>query len=277
MLKCQECDVNFVDRHSLYQHLLFHIKQPVVILTPLKNPPIRLTLKSTSKDSFEVVSSPVTSPLISPLQYPNLEDQEEEQHENTETENTQETERCYVNGVESPAVHSENSNSSTMNAVAEECNQVSKGIEEEEYSNIPGAEPTPPPEPSPDYPKIRIKTTGLLRESVTITEITNDNPDGEPNRPEVVELGSKDDSIQGTSNFESNQCDEGSVWTSSSLEDPLRIPENSDKDDGNILSLFGENNERAKDLGFTSSESEFISLERLDDRNRNAIVSFSVL
>lgn len=44
----------------------------------------------------------------------------------------------------------------------------------EEYGNIPGAEPTPPPEPSPEYPKIRIKTTGLLKEGVTITEITDE-------------------------------------------------------------------------------------------------------
>lgn len=54
-----------------------------------------------------------------------------------------------------------------------------------DYGSIPGAEPTPPPEPSQDYPKIRIKTTGLLkepsRESLTITEITDDNPEGDPN------------------------------------------------------------------------------------------------
>lgn len=53
-----------------------------------------------------------------------------------------------------------------------------------EYGSIPGAEPTPPPDPSPDYPKIRIKTTGLLKdpeEGLTITEITDDNPDGDPN------------------------------------------------------------------------------------------------
>lgn len=282
-LSCLECNVDFVDRYSLNQHLLFHIKQPVVILTPLKNPPIKITLKSTSKDSFEVVSSPVTSPLTSPTHLPKLAEQEQEHDEAAEAEDTQETEDTniafspnYVNGVESPTVNSENSNSSTMKLVEGECDQLTleadEGGEEEEYSNIPGAEPTPPPEPSPEYPKIRIKTTGLLRESLTITEITDENPEGRHTQPEIIEIGSKEDAAQGSSGFCSNQCDEGNMWTSS-LEDPLRIPESSEKDDGNLLALFGDNNERVKDLGFTSSESEFISLDRLDDRNRNAMVS----
>lgn len=47
---------------------------------------------------------------------------------------------------------------------------------------IPGTEPTPPPEPVTEYPKIRIKT-GLLKESLTITEIANDNPNGSYDRP----------------------------------------------------------------------------------------------
>lgn len=55
------------------------------------------------------------------------------------------------------------------------------------YETIPGAEPTPPPDPSPDsYPKIRIKTTGLLKDPIestcTITEITDDNPNGNPHQ-----------------------------------------------------------------------------------------------
>lgn len=58
-----------------------------------------------------------------------------------------------------------------------------------DYGGIPGAEPTPPPDPSPDYPKIRIKTTGLLKdpeEGLTITEITDENPDGDPNFSEYL-------------------------------------------------------------------------------------------
>lgn len=49
----------------------------------------------------------------------------------------------------------------------------------------PGAESTPPPvSPSPtEYPKIRIKTTGLLKEPVTITEITDENPNGDIQPP----------------------------------------------------------------------------------------------
>lgn len=55
--------------------------------------------------------------------------------------------------------------------------------------DIPGAEPTPPPEPSPDniYPKIRIKTTGLLKEPLTITEITDDNPNGDSHSSKFIE------------------------------------------------------------------------------------------
>lgn len=252
-----------------------HVKQPVVILTPLKNPPIKITLKSTSKDSFEVVASPVTSPLLSPSPLSKLEDHEQEQHEE-EAEITKETDdtNCsfspnYVNGIDSPTVHSENSSpNAIMNPGEGDCDQIVQ--ENEEYSNIPGAEPTPPPEPSPEYPKIRIKTTGLLRESLTITEITDDNPIGEPTQLEMIEIGSKDGSVQGSSGYESGSND---LWATPSLEDPLQIPDNSEKDDGNLLSLFSENNERVKDLGFTSSDSEFISLERLDDRNRNALVS----
>lgn len=57
------------------------------------------------------------------------------------------------------------------------------------------------------------------------------------------------------------------------MEDPLKLP---DTDDNNILSLFN-NNERAKDLGFHTSDSEFISLDRLEDRNRGAMVSVAEL
>lgn len=66
--------------------------------------------------------------------------------------------------------------------------------------------------------------------------------------------------------------DESSIWTTPSLEDPLRIPENGESDGSLISNLFNNNNDRAKDLGFTTSESEFISLDRFDDRNRTALV-----
>lgn len=39
------------------------------------------------------------------------------------------------------------------------------------------------------------------------------------------------------------------------------------------MSIFN-NNERAKDLGFCSSETEFMPLDRLEERNRNALVVF---
>ncbi|KAL3287764.1 hypothetical protein HHI36_002227 [Cryptolaemus montrouzieri] len=56
----------------------------------------------------------------------------------------------------------------------------------------------------------------------------------------------------------------GHLWSTPSLEDPLKLPESDD----NLLSLFN-NNDRAKDFGFTSSESEYISLDRLDNRNNS--------
>lgn len=56
-------------------------------------------------------------------------------------------------------------------------------MDSQEDMVLPGSsEATPPPHstPSPtEYPKIRIKTTGLLKEPVTITEITDDNPTGD--------------------------------------------------------------------------------------------------
>lgn len=54
------------------------------------------------------------------------------------------------------------------------------------YGGIPGAEPTPPPEPSPtEYPKIKIKTTGLFKDpeppsGCTITEITESDSSDDP-------------------------------------------------------------------------------------------------
>lgn len=62
------------------------------------------------------------------------------------------------------------------------------------------------------------------------------------------------------------------MW-SNSIEDPLKLPESDD----NILSLFN-NNDRAKDFGFTTSESEYISLDRLDNRNNSgALVSTPIV
>ncbi|VEN35321.1 unnamed protein product [Callosobruchus maculatus] len=110
---------------------------------------------------------------------------------------------------------------------------------------------TPPADAPTTYPKIRIKTTGLLKESsqsLTITEITDDNPDGDANRGQ------------------------NSLWSTPSLEDPLKLP---DGDDNNLLSLFNNNESRAKDLGFHSSDSEFISLDRLEDRNRGVMTLYN--
>lgn len=166
-------------------HLLHHIKQPVVILNRYKIP-LKITLKN-KNNSFEIINSPQS--LVSSCSPQNLNNNEENLAENIEgikdgvSEKTEEAKVSfspnYVEGYDanSPFVTSENSNSSGNNLQTESAETDGN----QEYANIPGAEPTPPPElsPSPEYPKIRIKTTGLLKESLTITEITDDNPNGD--------------------------------------------------------------------------------------------------
>ncbi|XP_018561778.1 bromodomain-containing protein 4-like isoform X2 [Anoplophora glabripennis] len=269
-LRCWDCNVNFTEKHYLYSHLFHHIKQPYVILERTTLPPLKLTLKNKSGNNFEVINSPVhsnPSSVGSPSETvaksaSNLAETKEEPdnaeggeggaivEEVTKIEAEDEEARVSFSpnfadiGTSSPA------NSDTSNAAEKTTDSIitSNSAGESnasEYGSIPGAEPTPPPEPSPDYPKIRIKTTGLLKEPLTITEITDDNPDGDPSYN------------QNSSN----------MWTTPSLEDPLKLPDN---DDNNIMSLFN-NNERAKDLGFHTSDTEFISLDRLEERNRGAM------
>ncbi|XP_044264826.1 uncharacterized protein LOC123011457 isoform X2 [Tribolium madens] len=235
-LRCWDCNINFTSRHFLYGHLFHHIKQPQVQLTRVQLPPLKITLKSKTGNSFEIVTSPSNSPSTTD----NLAEFEEEKGESHEEDRIEEeSEQEEANVSFSP-------NFAEVNVAASPANSDSPKIEEimgegSECGSIPGAEPTPPPEPSGDYPKIRIKTTGLLKEPLTITEITDDNPE------EGGEEGKKDNG-----------------WNNS-MEDPLKLPGTDD-----ILSIFN-NNERAKDFGFTTSDSEFIPLDRLDDRNRGAL------
>ncbi|KAH1000576.1 hypothetical protein HUJ04_012885, partial [Dendroctonus ponderosae] len=113
------------------------------------------------------------------------------------------------------------------------------------YGGIPGAQPTPPPEPSPtgvsEYPKIKIKTTGLFkdpepRSGCTITEIT------------------ESDSSDGPSSSSTNNATP--VWPNPGMDDPLKLP-----DSENLLSMF--NSDRSnKDIGYsTGTDNEFISLD----------------
>ncbi|KAG5879531.1 hypothetical protein JTB14_029896 [Gonioctena quinquepunctata] len=289
-LRCWDCNVNFTNKHYLYAHLFHHIKQPYVVLERAQLPPLKITLKSRSGNSFEIVSSPLNSPSQSPAKTPdskqsdpldssfqnsskstsNLAEIKQEEDAGEETtqseqrplpaEESAEEERntlspSFANVEELESFQgspnpSETGTSSSLEKPPDSIHNTNSNSESNasEYGSIPGAEPTPPPEPTTfDYPKIRIKTTGLLKESsLTITEITDDNPDGDPSF---------------------NQNETSNLWSSSSLEDPLKLPDN---DDNNILSLFN-NNERAKDLGFHSSDNEFISLDRLEERNRGAM------
>uniref|UniRef100_A0AAR5QJ63 C2H2-type domain-containing protein n=1 Tax=Dendroctonus ponderosae TaxID=77166 RepID=A0AAR5QJ63_DENPD len=123
------------------------------------------------------------------------------------------------------------------------------------YGGIPGAQPTPPPEPSPtgvsEYPKIKIKTTGLFkdpepRSGCTITEIT------------------ESDSSDGPSSSSTNNATP--VWPNPGMDDPLKLP-----DSENLLSMF--NSDRSnKDIGYsTGTDNEFISLDTFNERNCNAM------
>lgn len=228
-------------------------------LKRLQLPPLKLKLKSTTPNSFEVINSVSSKELdlltfnLAELEELGLFDgqeqgaNEEEQDDDAMIDHYQEQDTdlnvsfspdfATVDVPEPSPVNSDCSNGGTKTGD----DVVGEGSE---CGSIPGAEPTPPPEPSPDYPKIRIKTMGLLKEPLTITEITDDNPEGDPTRAQ-----------------KKNHWD-------NTLEDPLKL---SGTDD--ILSIFN-NNERAKDFGFTTSDSEFMPLDRLDpDRNRNAMVS----
>lgn len=203
LLRCLQCGISFSSKYLLYEHLLNHIKQPIVILNRYKIP-LKIKLK-TKNNSFEIVSSPqrISSPFASfknTDQEGNLAETTENIAENNIEEGDEETEEANVtfspnyvneNDVDSPAINSENSNSS-MNFQADmldpltadqSADMLHENLPSQGYGSIPGAEPTPPPEPSPEYPKIRIKTTGLLKEPLTITELTDDNPNGDVTRP----------------------------------------------------------------------------------------------
>lgn len=266
-------------------------------MTRICNAPIRITLKTNrDSNSFEIINSPQNSPSSNNEEeeesVPNLDlrlDETNCELGDGESEiNKDATEEIEdVNNISfSPNFLTENfeeeieqeeeqeiSEEQTEEVTAlevnplcgEEIENASASDENSDYGSVPGAEPTPPPdaspEPSTDYPKIRIKS-GLLKERLTITEITEDNPTGEF---KSVDLNRKDSFPQ------------SGDWTTP-LEDPLRLtdPLALDKDDGKLISsLFNNHNDRAKDLGFTTSDSEFISMDRLEERNRNAMAIYS--
>lgn len=196
-LKCFDCAVFFTSEYFLNKHLLHHIKQPVIILEKLKEPPIKITLKNRN-NTFEIVKKSPTledhEENLATVEEPSETSARDTQNESSELAESEILEKAFdelgeteyeeiteanvsfspnfVNGVED----SQNDENSPADMLTE--NPTTQ-----EYGSIPGAEPTPPPEPSPEYPKIRIKTTGLLKEPLTITEITDDNPDGSNHPP----------------------------------------------------------------------------------------------
>lgn len=68
--------MNFTSKHYLYKHLFHHIKQPYIVLERTQLPSLKITLKSKSNNSFEIVSSPTYSntseTLTSPLSNGNI-------------------------------------------------------------------------------------------------------------------------------------------------------------------------------------------------------------
>lgn len=283
--RCYDCNVNFTSESYLLGHLLHHIKQPAVLIRRLQQAPIRITFKSKSDNNFEIINSPtnITNYMFT-SEYLAEESQISTGTDNSEvntidsgtfsTENLEEHHEMLDEMLE----HSDLENRSKISFSPEfemMGNEVSSNtIDEQEKTASPPStitdlngdnqqlerETSPSQSSSPtDYPKIRIKTTGLLKERLTITEITEDNPTGEYRGPDVVELSSNNENTTNSSNY----------WTSC-LEDPLKLPD-SDRDDSNLLSSFlNNNNDQAKAFGITT-ENEFISLDRLDDRNRNAL------
>ncbi|KAF5305368.1 hypothetical protein FQA39_LY09197 [Lamprigera yunnana] len=279
--RCYDCNVNFTSESYLLGHLLHHIRQPAILIRRLQAP-IKITLKSRSRNNFEIINSPTSTAYMFTSEY-----LAEESHASTGTDNSE------VNTEDSGTFSAEHleedhemldkmlesassSISSNFEAPIPESTSLSQGqltdgnlpcvITEfngaDSQQNIPQI-PTPPESVSPtEYPKIRIKTTGLLKERLKITEVTDDvNTSVEYRGPDIVELTNN-------SNNENNAT--SSNYWSSCIDDPLKL-QDSDRNDSTLLSSFlSNNNDQAKAFGITT-DSEFISLDRLDDRNRNAL------
>lgn len=196
-LKCYDCGVFFTSEYFLNKHLLHHIKQPIVILEKFKEPRIKITLKN-KNNTFEIVNNKSSTledheenlATVEELSETTAKETENETNELAETDNLEKTfdefgETEYEEITEANVNFSPNfaNGEDTQNDENSPSEMLTENPSTQEYGSIPGAEPTPPPEPSPEYPKIRIKTTGLLKEPLTITEITDDNPEGNNHAP----------------------------------------------------------------------------------------------
>ncbi|XP_031328551.1 fibrous sheath CABYR-binding protein-like isoform X2 [Photinus pyralis] len=279
-LRCYDCNVNFTSEHYLLRHLIHHIRQPTVLLSKLSPAPIKITIKSKKNNNFEIINSPTETPsylfnseyLAEESQISTGTDNSEQNTEDSGTfsaENLEEHNEMLDEMLESANLDEAVKISFSPNFAADIMDSGSPPVSSEAHDM--DLTPTPiiteaedeqkPPNESPsptEYPKIRIKT-GLLKEPLTITEITDDNPNGEYRPSEIVDISNNNEKTSENTNF----------WTSC-LEDPLKLPD-SDRDDSNLLSSFlNNNNDQAKAFGITT-DSEFISLDRLDDRNRNAL------
>ena len=198
-LICWDCHLFFTSEIHLNAHLLYHIKQPTVQLKRVEEPlkvtaktkkntcraaPVESSLKATDNTDSHL-NTEVKQEVILDPDTNNTGPQNEEALAEDVDFRTKSAEADGLATISfSPDFADEvliNTNSSgSASPRGSDTTLSPKDGDNPEYGNIPGAEPTPPPEPSPEYPKIRIKT-GLLKESLTITEITDDvNGDAVP-------------------------------------------------------------------------------------------------
>ncbi|XP_065167073.1 serine/arginine repetitive matrix protein 1-like isoform X1 [Atheta coriaria] len=211
---CLDCDINFTSEEYLIEHLLrHHIKQPKVILERHTDKPIKLRIKGSKGEGFRIVTGKSPAHPKSKTSVNGIVENEKEPT-NFETSEVSSDAADAVNTDANLTAEEVPQQDAMQNIDFQDTEEVVASDEKITYGmteNVPGGEPTPPPDnPTPEIPKIRIKT-GLLA--------TDPNPGHE-----LIE----------------------EVHTPGTLE-------NSES----LTSLF-KNNDRAKDLGFTTSDPDYV-------------------
>lgn len=122
------------------------------------NPPIRLTLKSDKDNQFVVVNSPSTTATV-----------ESDLVQDNNISGTQ----CKELDIQKVKDELEPPCIGFSKGVARGAQMTAHSV----CTEVPGAQPTPPPESPPtEYPKIRIRSSEFLKNSVKITEICDEPP-----------------------------------------------------------------------------------------------------
>lgn len=160
-LHCWDCNVSFTTRRYLHDHLLHHIKQPRVVLERVKVPPLKITIKATDSNNFEIVQSPNGN--VAETETAGRREPEGDEAATESTEGQSEGTDGVAERDEEVAEKNESDGSFCLEY------ELSEG-EGEKGDVVPGGEPTPPPET--ELPKIRIKTTGLLKDVAVVGDET---------------------------------------------------------------------------------------------------------